>query len=126
MADILFNKFKSANSNKICMPTGKSRCENCDVELCDEDIMKKHIQTNHQWDSSFQCHNCGQKYTDSETLKRHNETDHIISIHNSKFGCLSCDQTFLNENSLMNHMNEHHKTNLLEKTFFNPSARLWN
>ena len=148
MADILFNKFKSANSNKICRTTGNIECEKCDVEFCDEDVMKTHIQKNHELDSSFKCHNCDQRYTNSETLKRHNETDHQMSpryfckecdtnfpqmltlenhirrIHNSKFGCQPCEQNFVDENSLMNHMNEDHETNLVEKTFFNPSASL--
>ena len=55
----------------------------------------------------------------TEDLKKHNETCHAAKLD---FWCKLCEKAFLTGDDLMDHIEEYHEKNVLEKTFFNPSA----
>ena len=81
------------------------------------ETLKRHNETDHKKSNSFICQECDLNFPQNKALENHTRR-----AHGSKFGCQPCDQTFLDEEKLISHMNEHHEKNLLENTFFNPSA----
>ena len=94
------------NSQTINKAKIQFKCDECNVEFCDEDVLKKHKLSNHE-PGHFECHECGDKFIDLETLKRHDGTDHKMS---RTYQCHRCDTTFPQNISLENHIKEVHSS----------------
>ena len=50
-----------------------------------------------------------------------NHTEGHKRSHVQNFGCQTCGKIFLSEDEMLKHMNDNHKSETLDATFFNPS-----
>ena len=90
-------------------------CEMCDEMLDDTDNLQKHIETIHT--QHFKCKLCDNEFSNDTSLGKHIESEHI-----STYKCQQCEMIFIREKTLETHIGTNHSENLLNSTFFNPSA----
>ena len=90
-------------------------CEMCEEILDDTDNLQKHIETEHT--QHFKCKLCDHEFSKDISLGNHIESEHVTTHK-----CQQCEMTFMREKNLEIHIKTDHADNLLESTFFNPSA----
>ena len=61
-SDFFLNKMKTMSSNQF---RKQFNCYKCEVELCDEDVLKKHEPSNDESELCFECNKCDGKFIDS-------------------------------------------------------------
>ena len=90
-------------------------CEMCENMLDDTNDLQNHMETEHS--HHFKCKLCDSEFSNDISLGKHIDNEHL-STHK----CKKCDRIFIKEKDLGIHISANHAENLLESTFFNPSA----
>ena len=63
-------------------------CHHCEEVFTSESNLKRHIESIHTRNLSFECHICGKVYSRKDSLNRH-----IISHERNDFKCDKCPYT---------------------------------
>ena len=90
-------------------------CELCEQVMDDTNDLQNHIETQHSQD--FKCKLCDHEFLEDSSLWKHIESEHVLT-----YKCQKCEMSFIREKNLEKHIGTDHAENLLESTFFNPSA----
>lgn len=86
------------------------KCSQCGATFIKSGFLKRHEQTAHVDNKSYNCERCGKVFTNSANLKQHQKSNKCKKYHctSELFSCSFCQFSFTMKSYLIKHIKRHH------------------